>query len=252
MNAYFLSNVYFQPLDISQMVCCQKPTNKPTPVPTPAPVLSEIKIFDSGLNGGTSWTDNIINSSYNNNNPSKRPIVVYLTTDDNSDWMVGFTDNLVTITTKNDGQHYLKGALAAGQSETITNWRNSGLKLKVQVHEINTNVSPEYANVEITLESKPTANPTHRPTKLPTKRPTPRPSNRPTNVSYKQSECAHFFLFVHEQLLKSDRVLSIPISRNQSLQRSPGLQRASTPVGELIPTQMGKCLLSKLTANQSR
>ena len=165
------------------MVCCQKPTNKPTPVPTPAPVLSEIKIFDSGLNGGTSWTDNIINSSYNNNNPSKRPIVVYLTTDDNSDWMVGFTDNLVTITTKTGGQHYLKGALAAGQSETITNWRNSGLKLKVQVHEINTNVSPEYANVEITLESKPTANPTHRPTRLPTKRPTPRPSNRPTNVS---------------------------------------------------------------------
>ena len=45
----------------------------------------------------------------------------------------------------------LKGTLPAGKSETITNWRDSGLNLMIKVNEIDTNATPSYASVEITF-----------------------------------------------------------------------------------------------------
>ena len=57
----------------------------------------------------------------------------------------------MTITKVKDWQSSLMGTLPAGNSETITNWRNSGLNLMIKVNEIDTNVTPSYASVEITF-----------------------------------------------------------------------------------------------------
>jgi len=163
-----------------------QPTNEPTVLPTKQPIIpptqpptrlstaSGIRVFDSGTLGGKSWSGSLIASgaySKNNNNSSNRPTTIQLISGDASDWFVGFNNMQVTIIEVKDGtQYFLKGALIAGNSATITNWRDSGLDLVVKVHQINTNASPEYANVEITFGTNPS--PSKEPAREPTAKPT--------------------------------------------------------------------------------
>jgi len=77
-----------------------------------------------------------------------------LLSDDGAQWFIGFNNQKVTITKMKDGDHFLKGSLFAGQSETIGNWRNSGLDLTVNVNEIDASVTPHYANIEILLKGE--------------------------------------------------------------------------------------------------
>ena len=57
----------------------------------------------------------------------------------------------MTITKVKDGQISLMGTLPAGTSMSISNWRKSGFDLMIKVNEIDTNVTPSYASVEITF-----------------------------------------------------------------------------------------------------
>ena len=92
------------------------------------------------------------------NNPSFRPIIVLLEPgeDSNDRWFVVFIDIHVTITKLENGKTYtLESVMVAGENTTLTNWRDSGLDLVVMVHEMNTNESPSYADVEITFGPQP-------------------------------------------------------------------------------------------------
>lgn len=89
------------------------------------------------------------------NNPSFRPIVVLLDPGEgsNDSWFVGFNERQVTVASLVDGAYSLVDAMVAGESTTLKNWRDSGLDLVVMVHELNTDESPSYADVEITFEA---------------------------------------------------------------------------------------------------
>ena len=122
----------------------------PTEMPSTSPTLSDVRNFDSGTQGGTSWTGALIGvNDHYNNNPSHLPTIVMLESDDGAYWFIGFNHYHVTITKWQSGVHSLRGILVEGQSETIGNWRDSGIDLKVLVHEINTNASPHFADIEI-------------------------------------------------------------------------------------------------------
>ena len=149
------------------------PSKQPTAPPTEPPTVDNgIIAFDSGTEGGSSWSGTLTGAANYANNPNHQPTTVMLTTNDDSSWFVGLNNSEVTITKLQGGQYSLMGALTAGQSDTITNWRNSGLNLVVKVLKINTNANSEYADVDITLEAKPTASPTQLPTTPPTEEPT--------------------------------------------------------------------------------
>lgn len=96
--------------------------------------------------------------------------------------------NLVTLYTVTDGDgmeyshSFLQGTISNGGTFRVTNWRNSGYALDIKVNDINYNVLPAYADVEITFgpQQNPTPNPTPKPTRKPTLSPTPNPTNIPT------------------------------------------------------------------------
>ena len=91
------------------------------------------------------------------NNPTFCPIVVLLDVGEGSNdkYFVGFNERQVTVASLVDGAYSLVDAMVAGESTTLTNWRDSGLDLMVMVHEVNTDESPSYADVEITFGSQP-------------------------------------------------------------------------------------------------
>jgi len=72
----------------------------------------------------------------------------------------------VTITEAGNGydyaQSYLQATLTFGQTQYFPNWRGSYHALTVTVNEINTSVSPGYADITITFgpQSPPTKKPT--------------------------------------------------------------------------------------------
>ena len=45
----------------------------------------------------------------------------------------------------------LKGTLCSGQSTAISNWRETGINLVIEVNEINTKANPGYAHITITF-----------------------------------------------------------------------------------------------------
>lgn len=160
-------------------------------MPTQKPTASEIIYFDSGITGSASWSGPVIGTNHFGNNPAVLPIVIMLVSGDASDWFVGFNHRHVTITKGASGKYSLMGMLVTGQQETILNWRNSGLDLVVKVHKINTEVMPEYADIEITFGA-------YEPTLATalTKHPTASPTYSPTNFSYPKdftsSSCGNF------------------------------------------------------------
>ena len=111
--------------------------------------MSDVRVFDSATQGGTSWSREIIGVTYFGNNPSNHPIIIMLVSGDAFGWLIGFNNIQVTITKVEGGQSSLKGVLIAGQSETIRNWRHSGWD------EMNTNISPGYAAIDITFRPQP-------------------------------------------------------------------------------------------------
>ena len=116
--------------------------------------MSDIVNFNSGTTGGTSWSGKIIGAAQHGNNPTNLPVIVMLESGNDFDWLIGFNDIEVTITKVKNGQSFLKGALPAGKSASISNWRRSGLELTIKVNEIDTDVPPAYASVEITFGSE--------------------------------------------------------------------------------------------------
>ena len=81
---------------------------------------------------------------------------------------------------------FLKASVTGGNLARITDWRDTGRNLVIDVKSINLYASPAYADVEIVFEgSTPpeTSPPTRRPTLKPTLKPTPSPTDEPTNVS---------------------------------------------------------------------
>ncbi len=121
----------------------------PTQLPSHPPTASKVRFFDSGIQGGTSWSGNLIASTDYDSNTSEHPIAVHLVASGHSDWFIGFDGSQVTIAKVKDGQNYIKGTLPARRSASISNWRKSGLDLRIKVGEINTDAAPAYASVEI-------------------------------------------------------------------------------------------------------
>lgn len=138
---------------------------------------SQIIAIDSGASGGTSWSGKIIGvAEYDNTND---PIVVKLESGSGRDWFIGFNrangpnsdnvqaDDLVTIyrVTDGDGLGYstssLLVTLRAGQSVTISNWRNTSMNLVIKVNDISTESSPGYAQVEIAFGGAQPPDPGH-------------------------------------------------------------------------------------------
>ncbi len=123
--------------------------------------------FDSGSTGGTSWRGRLTGLSDYNNNPDGHPITLKLETGGQADWFIAFNRaagissdtqsavDMVTIHRVNAGngesysQSFLKGGLRAGRSATIHDWRDTGLGLIIRVTEVNIDVSPAYAFVEV-------------------------------------------------------------------------------------------------------
>ena len=142
--------------------------------------MLDIVYFDPHTTGDAAWSGKLIGVSHYGSNRFNLPVIILLVTGDAFDWFIGFNDVDVTITKiqMEDEQFSLMGTLIAGQSETISSWRNSGLDLVVKVNEINTNASPVYADVEITFGSQ------DMPTLVQTLGPTRSPSKNPTDVSF--------------------------------------------------------------------
>ncbi|KAL9187280.1 hypothetical protein ACHAXT_001383 [Thalassiosira profunda] len=148
--------------------------------------------YRSGTIGGTSWSGRLVGVAEYNRNPADHPIVLKLETGKAADWFVGFNravganahnveaDNHVTIykVTAGEGaqysQSFLKGKLRKGQCLVVTNWRKTGHDLVITAHDINTAVTPGYANLGITF-GPPTPLPTKQPTRKPTRAPSPAP-----------------------------------------------------------------------------
>ena len=126
-----------------------------------------IQVFDTGANGGTSWRGRIAGvAEYDRSN---YPIVVKIETGRSDDWFIGFNrqtgphadnqqapDRLAVYSVQaGNGLSYstssLKGHLGRLQQGTIANWRGSGQELKIKVNDINTDVVPGYADVEISF-----------------------------------------------------------------------------------------------------
>jgi len=121
-------------------------TNSPT-LPT-----SGTRYFDSGNSSFKTVRYNIIGINNYNNNPTNRPIVVVLVSDNDDMWFLGFNNVMVTVTKVTDSKVYsLEASLGEGESVSFPNWRETGQDLVVQVHDLYLNERPKYADVEITF-----------------------------------------------------------------------------------------------------
>ena len=158
-----------------------------------------ITTFNSGTSIRKTWSGRLIGVAQYDNNPSNYPFVIKLETGNESDWFLGFNraigpnkdsqeaNNQVTIYKVEGGNgvsyshSFLKGYLSAGKNARITDWRDSGNNLVINVNSINLSATPSYADIEIVYEGSPV--PTPPPTKNPTSKPTPSPTNETTNVS---------------------------------------------------------------------
>lgn len=174
----------------------------------------DTKTWNTGVNGGTSWSGKIIGIADYTNNPNSSPVVVKIESGQSTDLFVGFNratgvnkdapearNKVTVIQAGNNGfgysQSYLKATLSQGESYTVQNWRGSGLDMTILVKSINVNLfngEPGYADVLMTFgdaTGKPTTNPTPVPTSNPTKLPTSSPSNNgsPTSTSCGNSIC---------------------------------------------------------------
>ena len=175
----------------------------------------DTKTWNTGVNGGTSWSGKIIGIADYTNNPNLRPVVVKIESGQSTDLFVGFNraaginkdvpearNKVTVVQAGNNGigysQSYLKAKLSQGESYTVQNWRGSGLDMTILVKSITTNLfngEPGYADILMTFgdpTGKPTTNPTTQvPTSSPTKLPTSRPSNNgsPTSTSCGNSIC---------------------------------------------------------------
>ena len=160
--------------------------------------------FNSGTTYRKTWSGKLIGLADYENNPQGHPFVIKLETGTSSDWFLGFNRatgvnrdskqarNEVTVykVEAGDGLSYshsfLKASVTGGNLARITDWRDTGRNLVIDVKSINLYASPAYADVEIVFEgSTPpeTSPPTRRPTLKPTLKPTPSPTDGPTNVS---------------------------------------------------------------------
>eukprot|EP01082_Thalassiosira_pseudonana_P009539 g8613.t1 g8613 contig3:495248-497968(-) len=165
-----------------------------------------ITSWDSGDKGGTSWSGRLIGVAEYDTNPNKLPIVLKLETGTDRDYFVGFNraigpnkdnkqaDDEVTVIEAGNGfnyaQSFLRATLGQGDTSSHSKWRGTKLDLVVKVTEINTSVTPGYADITITFGAPlvpTTPQPSHAPTPpLPTQKPTTRapvtspPSMRPT------------------------------------------------------------------------
>ena len=151
-----------------------------------------VRTFATGTIGGTSWSGKMVGVAQYDKAQGIDPIVLKLETGKESDWFIGFNrkigansdvkqgGNLVTLYTVTDGDgleyshSFLQGTIGNGGTFRVTNWRNSGYALDIKVNDINYNVLPAYADVEITFG--PQQNPTPNPTPKPTNNPTPEPT----------------------------------------------------------------------------
>lgn len=150
--------------------------------------------WNSGTTVYKQWSGRIIGVAQYDQNTANYPIVVKLETGTKQDWFIGFNHavgnnvdvkeaiNEVSIYKVDGGNgnsyshSFLKGYLQSGKDATITDWRNTGKSLVIQVDSINLNAVPAYADVTITFwpEGKPA------PTRLPTRQPSRNPTRQPT------------------------------------------------------------------------
>lgn len=170
--------------------------------------------WNSGTSVYKQWSGRIIGVAQYDKNTANYPIVVKLETGTKQDWFIGFNHavgnnvdvkeaiNEVSIYKVDGGNgnsyshSFLKGYLQSGKDATITDWRNTGKSLVIQVDSINLNAVPAYADVTITFwpEGKPA------PTRQPTRQPSRNPTRQPTvslcvflNLE-KLNSCAHHLL----------------------------------------------------------
>jgi hypothetical protein len=112
---------------------------------------SSTVIFDSGTTESKRWTGSIAALNENDDRESSNnnyPIFVHLYTGDTHTWYITYKEGGVYLKTKDSsGFVSMKGMLEQGQSETVSNWRNSGYDLSIVVSE----KSDEYAGIEITF-----------------------------------------------------------------------------------------------------
>ena len=151
--------------------------------------------WDSGEDGGTSFTATMVGVAEFNKIKNDNPIVIKLETGDKVDYYIEFNraigptsqekqarDKVTLYQTGNNGLAYstsqlITDGLDEGDTYTFNKWRGTKLDLTVSVLEINTNASPGYARVKVVFgeEQAPrTPNPTNRPTPNPPQ-PTPNP-----------------------------------------------------------------------------
>jgi len=125
-------------------------TGVPTKLPTSHPVSAGgIITFETGMQGGASWAGMLVEAADYAQDPLAGHLtMVHLPVSD-TEWYVGYTNGMVTLLKLMEGQWFLKGAMSAGQSETVKNWNDSGLDLAVEVLEINTDDDPSYASVRV-------------------------------------------------------------------------------------------------------
>lgn len=151
--------------------------------------------WDSGEDGGTSFTATMVGVAEFDKIKDNNPIVIKLETGDKLDYYIEFNravgptsqerqaQNKVTLySTGNDGLAYstsqlITDGLGEGDTYTFSKWRGTKLDLTVSVLEINTNAVPGYARVKVVFgeeQAPQTPNPTNRPTPNPVQ-PTPNP-----------------------------------------------------------------------------
>ncbi|KAL3770178.1 hypothetical protein ACHAW5_009273 [Stephanodiscus triporus] len=112
---------------------------------------SSTVIFDSGTTESKRWTGSIAALNENDDRESSNnnyPIFVHLYTGDTHTWYITYKEGGVYLKTKDSsGYVSMKGMLEQGQSETVSNWRNSGHDLSIVVSK----KSDDYASIEITF-----------------------------------------------------------------------------------------------------
>ncbi|KAL7455237.1 hypothetical protein ACHAWC_006804 [Mediolabrus comicus] len=150
--------------------------------------------WDSGEDGGTSFTATMVGVAEFNKIKDDNPIVIKLETGDKTDYFIEFNraigptsqekqaqDKVTLYSAGNNGLAYATSQLLSilGQGDTykFSKWRGTKLDLTVSVLEINTNAVPGYARVKVVFgeeQAPKTPNPTNRPTPNPVQ-PTPNP-----------------------------------------------------------------------------
>ena len=126
-----------------------------------------IQNWNSGKDGGTKWSGRLVGVAEYDKAASDSAIVLKLESGTAQDWFLGYNravgahadvvqaGDTVTLYKGlgTDGLGYstssLKAIIKSGKELTIQNWRNTQKNLKIRVNEINTKVSPSYADVEI-------------------------------------------------------------------------------------------------------